>query len=51
MFYFGDLHIPAAVYMVLVTSLYAMMNVAYFTMLTPEEFIATDTVALVSHFD
>ncbi len=36
--------------MVLVTGLYVMMNVAYFTMLTPEEFIATDTVALVSHF-
>ena len=45
--YFRDLPLAAAISMLLVIAVYILINVAYFTVLTPLEFIASDAVALV----
>ena len=36
--------------MPLVTVTYLLANLAYFTVLTPEEILASNAVAVVSHF-
>ena len=42
-----DLPVASVVSLVLVTSVYLLVNVAYFTALTPPEFIQSDAVAVV----
>lgn len=43
-----DLPIATVVGMLVVTSTYLLMNIAYFTVLTPIEFVQSDAVAQVS---
>ena len=45
--FFRDLPLAAAISMLLVIAVYILINIAYFTVLTPLEFIASDAVALV----
>ena len=44
-FWYRDLPLSLVIAVSSVTGLYIMMNVAYFTVLTPEEFIASNSVA------
>ena len=46
--YTRDLPLCLVIAMFLVTAIYVLMNVAYFTVLTPSAFIASNAVGVVS---
>ena len=46
--FFRDLPLSVSVSLVIVTLIYVLTNIAYFSILTPQEFIASDAVAMVT---
>ena len=44
-----NLPLSVAISIMIVTVLYVLTNLAYFTVITPEQFIQTDAVASVSY--